>query len=300
AVLLVSYEATITTAFKAFAKKFLTKRRAMLTLDESHRIKSASSKVKMTVVAMGAYAPYRRIMTGTPVEVPPDIYSQIRFLSPDFWKRKGLPTKTEFDNYFCIFQDRKFGARQFKQVVGYRNLETLAKWVGETGYRVTMEMAGIHLPPITYTKRYHEMFPEQRRMYDDLRSEFRTEFADGKEVEAEAAITRLLRLQQVICGYLGTGPGEPIRAIDPKKNPRLEVAVDDILLDLPHQALVWCRFTEDVDQLMRALGKKAARYDGQVDADGRSFAKAAFQKGDIQFMVLTDAGAEGITLAGAK
>jgi SNF2 family DNA or RNA helicase len=249
---------------------------------------------------MGGHAKYRRILTGSPVELPPDIYAQLRFLSPDFWKSKKLPTAAEFDAMFCVQVERQFGGKQkFKQTVGYKNLEVLKGYVAETGYRITMDMAGIHLPPTIYSKRYYEMFPEQRRMYDELRSTYRTEFEDGVEIDGEAAITRLLRLQQIICGYCGTGPGEPIKRISEKENPRLDLALETIE-DLPHQVLIWCKFIFDCDQLAGALGKQALRYDGTVDNDGRERAKKAFQAGDIKYLIMTDAGAEGLTLVGAK
>lgn len=300
AVLVVAYESTITKAFKTFAKRLLTKRRAMMVLDESHRIKSATSKVKTTVVAMGAYAPYRRILTGTPIEIPPDLYSQLRFLDPLFWKNKGLPTKAEFDNLFCVTVNRSFGPRSFKQIVGYKNIDLLAKWTAETGYIMSLEDAGITLPPVTYSKHYHEMLPEQRRIYNELRDESRTLLTNGDELVAEAAITRLLRLQQIICGYVSLEAEQPIQRIDPNRNTRLEVAVDEILKDLTTQAIIWARFTEDISQLCDALGNKAVRYDGQVDSDGRALAKKRFQSGDAQYIVMSDAGAEGLTLVGSK
>lgn len=299
-VLVAAYEGATTEVFKAYMRRFFAKKRTFMVLDESHRIKKRDGKRKQTIVAMGGHARYRRILTGSPVEQPPDIYAQIRYLSPVFWKEKGLGTAAEFDAMFCVQVDRQFHGRpSFKQTVGYKNLDILQKYVSETGYRITMEMAGIHLPPVTYTKRYYEMFPEQRRMYEELRETYRTEFADGLEIDGEAAITRLLRLQQIICGYVGTGPGEPIRRISDKENPRLDLALE-VLEDLPHQALIWCKFLFDCDQLADALGKEALRYDGTVDSDGREFAKKAFQKGDIKYLIMTDAGAEGLTLVGAK
>jgi SNF2 family DNA or RNA helicase len=303
AILLVPYEACITPAFKLFFKKFLTKRKAMLVLDESHRIKSATSRIKHTLVAMGAYAPYRRILTGTPIEVPPDIYSQIRFLDPEFWKKKGLPTKAEFDAMFCVYGDQAYGrgAKMYKPVVGYRNIETLATWVKETGYQMTLGDAGIVLPPVIYSKRYHALTSEQKRAYNELRDECRTILASGDLLETEVAMTKLLRLQQIICGYVSTEAEQPIQRINPDgKNPRLEVAVDDVLLELPHQAIIWARFTEDINQLMDALGRDAVRYDGQVGSDDRARAKAAFQKGDKKYIVMSEAGAEGLTLVGSK
>lgn len=300
-VLLVSYEGTITDKFKKWFKKFLKARKAMLVLDESHRIKGAESKTKISLVAMGNYVPYRRILTGTPVEKPPDIYSQVRFLDPEFWKRKGFPTKAEFDAYFCTFEDGYGRGRSFKRVTGYRNIDKLAEWVGELGYRMTLEDAGIKLPPVLYSKRYHTLTPAQRKAYDEVTEECRTILQSGDLLETEQAMTKLLRLQQIICGYVATEAEQPVQKIDPDgKNPRLEVAVDDILLELPHQAIVWARFTEDINQLMHALGDKAVRYDGQVDDDGRARAKLAFQQGDKQFIVMSDAGSEGLTLTGSK
>lgn len=316
AVLLVAYEATITDKFKAYMRRFFAKRRVFMVLDESHRIKGRNAHVSKTLVAMGKHAAYRRILTGTPVEIPPDVYKQLKFLDQNFWHKHGFPTSTEFDSYFCEFEEKNFIRRGaggkiiigkdgkplrniFQQTVGYKNIDKLREIVATTGYRITMEMAGIHLPPVVYSKRYYEMFPQQRKMYDELREKYKTEFEDGQEITAEAAITRLLRLQQIICGYVGTGPGEPIRRIDEAKNPRLDLALE-ILEDLPHAALVWCRFTSDVDCLVDALGKQAVRYDGKVDNDGRALAKAAFQAGDAKYMVMTSAGAEGLTLVNAK
>ncbi len=298
-VLLVSYEATITEPFKTYMRRFFAKKTVMMVLDESHRIKGRNSKVKKTLTAMGGHARYRRILSGTPTEKPVDLYSQLRFLSTEFWKSKGFDTATSFDARYCVQVEQKFHGRPvFKQTVGYQNLEELRDYVAETGYSMTLEEAGIHLPPIIYSKRYHEMFPEQRKAYENLRDEFIHEFEDGQVVDAESAITRLLRLQQVICGYVGTGAGEPIRMIDPKRNPRLELCVEEILSDLDGQAIVWSRFTEDISQLCDALGKDACRYDGQVNEDDRALAKAAFQAGDKKYIVMSSAGAEGLTLLG--
>lgn len=323
-VLLVAYEATITDTFKTYMRRFFAKRKSVfMCLDESHRIKGRNAQVKKTLVAMGCHAKYRRILTGTPVEVPPDVFSQLRFLKQSYWKERGFDTSVEFDAYFCEFEEKNFikrgkgGAiifgkdgrpeRNIFQAIKtdesgkkiFKNIDQLQKMVAESCSRLTLEDAGIHLPPITYTKRYYDMFPEQRRMYQELQAEFRTEFEDGMEVDAEAAITRLLRLQQIICGYVGTGPGEPIRRIDEDKNPRLDLALE-VLEDLPHQALIFCRFTEDINQLCNALEGQCVRYDGQVDNDGRALAKRRFQGGDVKFMILSEAGAEGLTLIGAK
>lgn len=317
-VLLVAYEATITETFKAYMKRFFAKRKSVfMCLDEAHRIKGRDAHVKKTLVAMGRYASFRRILTGTPVEKPPDVYSPLRFLDQEFWKKKGFSTSSEFDTYFCEYEEKSFLKRGaggkivfdhktgqplrnvFQAVTGYKNIDRLREMVSTICTRLTLEDAGIYLPEVTYTKRYYEMFPEQRRMYEQLCEQYRTEFRDGTELEAEAAMTRLLRLQQIICGYAATGPGEPIKRIDDKKNPRLDLLLE-ITEDLTDPAIIWCKFIEDCNQICTALGDQAVRYDGTVDNDGRAQAKSRFQSGDVKFIVMTVAGAEGLTLTQAK
>lgn len=316
-ILFVAYEACITDKFKAFKKQVYEKRKSVfLCLDESHRIKGRTAHVRKTLTATGDRSAYRRILTGTPLETPPDLYGQVRFLERTFWESKGFPTSVEFDAHFCEYEEKSFVQRAkgggivrdkdgmpkrnlVQLIKGYKNIDILKEYLKEIGVRLTLEQAGIHLPPVTYSKRYYEMFPEQRRMYDDLKTKFRTEFEDGVVVDAQAAITRLLRLQQIICGYVGVEQDEPVRMIDPKKNPRLDLCLETVE-DLPHQVLIWCRFVNDVSQVVDALGKEARRYDGQADEDDRLYAKQAFQAGDLKYLVLTDAGAEGLTLVGAK
>lgn len=299
-ILLVSYESSITAGFKLFAKKFLAKRKTFMVLDESHRIKSATSKVKSTLVAMGKHAPYRRILTGTPLEKPPDLWPQGKFVLPGFWKSKGIGSLTEFNAMFCVQVDRSFGARSFKQTVGYKNLDVLSKWVKELGYRLSLDDVGIHLPPVIYSKRYFTMTAEQQRVYDEFREECRTILASGDLLETDVAMTKILRLQQIAGGYVSCEASQPTQMINPDgKNPRVDCTME-IADQLTTQCLIFARFTKDIDSLMNGLGARAVRYDGQVDADDRARAKAAFQNGDKQFMVLSDAGAEGLTLVGSK
>jgi SNF2 family DNA or RNA helicase len=70
---------------------------------------------------------------------------------------------------------------------------------------------------------------------------------------------------------------------------------------LPHKAIFWGRFNNDIDLMMDVLGERAVRYDGTVDEDARARAKDDFQKGDAQWFVAKQQSAgEGLTLHAAK
>lgn len=310
--LCISYEASITKAARTYLERFMKHRKVFLVLDESHRIKGMKSLTKMWLTALGRRSVYRRAMTGTPLEKPEDIYTQIRFLDNDFWASHGMKTSTEYRNRYCMFKgrdvpDRRPGARPgnrmiIQQVVDSKNLDELAKYVGEVSHRLTLETAGVVLPPQCYQKYYCELTPEQHRVYRELKSSSRTLLCSGDELKAESVMVRMLRLQQIICGYVACEAEQPVQRINSDgKNPRLDLCVDEILAGLTHQAIVWSRFREDVTQLCGALGSRAVRFDGTLSDDEKSANKKRFLAGDAQFLVGNqDSGGTGLNLLCAK
>jgi SNF2 family DNA or RNA helicase len=303
--LLMSYEGFNTERAKKYVWKFLRQRRVLYILDEAHNIKSPGAKRTKSIVASGKYAPYRRILTGTPVAQGPfDIYSQLKFLDDDFWKQYGFANfgvfKFHFGDWFTADDCKRLHGYDpgFDKLVRYKNIEQLNEILASVSTRVMKEDV-LDLPPKLYSKRYHDMTKEQRQLYENLRDDFMAEFADGAVIDGQLAITRLLRLQQIVCGYAQTDGEEPIRMIG-DKNPRLDL-LEDIASGLTHQGIIWARFTRDIDQIMSVLGDKACRYDGSVTDDEAQEAKEAFQAGDFQWFVGNpQKGATGLTLVQAK
>ena len=179
--------------------------------------------------------------------------------------------------------------RTIEIVVGYRDLDKLHAMIQPISTRLTKEQAGLSLPPKLYTRRVFEMAPEQRHIYDQLRREFMVELEGGKLITAAIAMVRVTRLQQVACGYLpdpDDPSGETKIPIPGIRNPRLE-AFTDWLEDLGgQQAIVWCRFTYDVDLITRELGPaRCVRYDGEVNEKGKATALELFRGGKRQVCV---------------
>ena len=130
---------------------------------------------------------------------------------------------------------------------------------------------------------------------------------DGELWTMELALTRLLRLQQVTCGYLPTldpePDDEPYKVL-PGKNIRLET-LKELCEETPHQGIIWARFTKDVDLIMELLNSEgmggAVRYDGQVNEDERANSIDRFRAQEVQWFVgKASVGGEGLTLTEAK
>jgi SNF2 family DNA or RNA helicase len=173
-------------------------------------------------------------------------------------------------------------------VVGYRELDKLHEMIQPLSTRLTKEQAGLNLPPKLYQRLVFDMVPEQRRIYDQLRKEYMVELDNGVLITAELAMVRILRLQQVACGYLPNPDdpkGEPI-SVPKGENPRL-AAFTDWLEDIgSQQVIVWGRFTRDVDLITRTLGPpRCVRYDGQVSQKEKERSLDLFMSGKRQICV---------------
>jgi hypothetical protein len=284
---------------KEAAKQFLVDRRCMFVLDESARIKGPDTKRTKRVMAASKYAPFKRILTGTPVPNSPfDVYTQLKFLDADVWRRIGCGTYAAFKAMFGVWieHERKDNGQRFKQLVDYQNLATLNKIVDSMGERLLKDEV-LDLPPKLYDKRTFDMSPEQKRIYDELKREFVIWLDNGDAVTAPLAITRMLRLQQVTSGYCPTDDGKVLR-IEP--NARLACLMD-LLEDVPHQAIIWAKFQDDIDQISEAIGDDCVVYDGRVSQTDREIRREAFKAGDVKYFVANPAAAgEGLTLHMAK
>jgi len=338
AFLAISYDAFMTKKGKNYIWKFLKKRRVFYVLDESHNVKSPGAKRTISIVASGVYARFRRLLTGTPVANGPfDVYSQMKFLEADFWKPHGFYTFAEFKSHFGEFEKKDIyvaggDKREIDVLLNYRNLDELYEILDKAGSRVTKDEV-LDLPPKLFSKRYFDLTAEQEKHYNELKTQFMTEvggdvkcseckgtgvyqtdlfeescpscggYGEVKHVvDAPLAITRLLRLQQVTCGYLPTGDEQKLTPLG-NRNPRLET-LHEIIEPLGHKSIIWARFTHDIDLIMDMLeriGRRPVRYDGKISAEECARSKEAFQHGDATDFVGNPAkGKEGLTLWQAR
>jgi SNF2 family DNA or RNA helicase len=288
AVLCMNIEATRTSKGKDFARKFLSKRKVIIGVDESTDIKTPGSKQSRSTKALGRLAKMRRILTGTPGK-PMEQYAQISFLSPHILDTTSYAA---FKAEYGIWEPRETGeGKTYTALVGHRNINKLNKLLEPHIFRVTREEAFPNMPPKVYTKRFIELSREQRRMYKELRDSFITAFADGSTVTATHVLTRMLRLQQIACGYVPVDYGflqegdsiakiteevQPARII-PGPNPRLE-ALEAVLEDTEGKAIVYCRFRLDFTLIKDLLSSGTfVEYHGQVPGPERAEAISRFQ-----------------------
>tara|TARA_R100000655_G_scaffold18397_3_gene38726 strand:+ start:652 stop:2346 length:1695 start_codon:yes stop_codon:yes gene_type:complete len=260
----------------------------LLVVDESSRIKRPGAKRTKFITQIGKEAKYRRILTGTPVtKGPEDVYSQFKFLDPYIL---GYESFYSFRARYCVM-----GGYENKQIIAYNNIDELTKSIEGHSYRV-LKKDCLDLPDKIYQRAYVDLSDAQRRLYNTMKDDWVVDYQEDT-IEAPEAITRLLRLQQITCGWFPSDEPVPID----EKNPRLEL-LKELLSDIDGKVIIWARFRADLRAIESELGELAVAYHGGVSNDDRAHAVDAFQNDPkIKYFVgQPQSGGIGLTLTAAS
>ena len=297
-VLIMNVEAFSTKKGLTFAAKFLNSHETMMAIDESTTIKNPEAKRTKAIVALGKYAKYRRILTGSPVTKSPlDLYKQCEFLDEfllDFSSYYAFRTR------YAVMKTANFGGRSVQIVTGYRNLGELSEKLENFSYRVLKEDC-LDLPDYTYVKRIIHLTPEQQKLYDQMKQIALTEM-DGKMMTTKSAMTQLMRLHQITCGHFTADDG----SIKKIKNERLDALIS-ILQEVENKAVIWAHYRNDIASIIEAVEKTFGKesyvtYYGDTTTEDRQNAIKQIQdkNSKVRFIIGTpQTGGYGITLTGA-
>lgn len=301
-------EALATKKGYAFAKEFLIAHKAILVVDESSVIKNHKAIRTKNILKLRTYAVKRRILTGTPVtQGPLDVFTQFNFLDPTIL---GMSSYYGFRNRYAIMREMQVrvanGTRSFMQIVGYTNMDELKELIAPHSFRV-LKSDCLDLPDKLYQKRYVYLSEKQRKIYAQLKKEVMAEF-DGTVMTAPMAMTKLMRMQQVIGGYFTpdvdilTGREIPPQAID-VKNTRVE-ALAELVSEIQGKIIIWARFNPERNDIVKRLrdeyGEEAVvEYHGSIDSATRAENVTKFQDPTHParfFVGNVQAGGKGLTL----
>ena len=114
-ILIMNVEAFSTDKGKKYAASFLRCHKSMTAIDESTTIKNPKAKRTKNILEIAKLAPYRRIMTGSPVTRNPlDLYTQCEFLDP---RHLDFSSYYAFRNRYAEMKTMHVSGRSI-QVVG--------------------------------------------------------------------------------------------------------------------------------------------------------------------------------------
>ena len=209
---------------------------------------------------------------------------------------------TTFRNKYCVTEGWTGG-----KVVGYQNLDKLREKAAAFTLR-RLKKDVLDLPPKNYIPILVEMNQTQRRIYNRVESEIRTEIETDQgniTVSMFHAITRLTRLLQVADGVVSNG--DQVTFLPKRDNAKLR-ALDDIIddqLEAKKKTVIWTRYRTAANGIldhMIARGVICARIVGGQTPNARAEEIRRFQEDD-DCMVLVgviQAGGIAITITSAQ
>ena len=221
----------------------------MIICDESSKIKNSQAKQSKALHRLGKISKHNMILTGTPVTNNPlDFFSQYKFLDESI-----------FGGSYYAFRARYavMGGYGHYQVVGYRNLPELTEKAHSIAFRITKKEA-LDLPEQIDTKRYVELEPIGRSIYDQVEKESYAELEHG-EIVTTNVLTKLLRLSQITGGFIKDEFNELAEQVSSAKLEALEEIVEECL-DAGKKLVVFARFIPEIDAIAKMLKRYGIKY----------------------------------------
>ena len=298
-ILIMNVEALSTKKGKQFAEKFLSCHKTLMTIDESTTIKNPGAIRTKTIIGLGKYVLYKRILTGSPVTKSPlDLYTQCWFLDPWLLDQQSYYS---FRTKYALTRKINVNGRQIEIVVAYRNLGELSEKLKPFSHRVLKDDC-LDLPPKTFMKRTIQLTDEQKKVYDQMKKLALAEL-NGKMITTVNVITQLMRLHQITCGHFKSDDG----VTQTLKSNRLDELMD-VLSEMEGKAVIWAHYRYDIEVIVEAIKKEygdksVVTYYGDTSTDDRQKAIKLIQdpESSVRFIVGTpQTGGYGITLTGAS
>ena len=297
-ILVMNVEAFSTKKGVDFAARFLNSHNTFMVIDESTTIKNPGAKRTKNIVALGKYAKYRRIMTGSPVTKSPlDLYKQCEFLDEYLLDHSSYYT---FRTRYAVMRKANFNGRSVEIVVGYKNLGELSDKLKPFSYRVLKDDC-LDLPKKTFMKRVITLSAEQEKVYKQMKQMALAQL-NGKLLTTANALSQLMRLHQITCGHFKANDG----STQVLKNNRLN-ELSELLEEVEGKAIIWAHYQYDVQTILDAIKKEYGEeavvdYYGKTPNEERQDNIQKFQSDPrCRFLVGTPStGGYGLTLTAAS
>lgn len=280
---------------KPFSEKLLKVPIDCVICDESHRIKSPSSKCSMYLARLGKKVENRYIFTGTPsTESPVDVYAQYRFLDPSIFGTRFNVFRDHYEN-IDVTRTSFAGYRVLDKKQPYKNLEELREKVYSCAYYVespltlpdTVDVTVPFTPNSAVIKAYKDI--DKEGVYED---------EDGV-IEINNALVKSLREQELLSGYLPLEQGftEHVKKrIDTCRRDTLKAMLEEI--PLGEKVVIFAKFRHDFDEI-QSVCKDLKRSYGEISGVRNDYDK--WKDGKINTVAVHyRSGAESISLVQAR
>jgi len=267
-VFVTNYESLLMKDLFACFQKFAPR---ILVWDESHRLKSQKAeRTKQADLLSNPYdlknkralpKPYTIMLSGSPVlKDPMDLFMQFKIMDGGRtfgWNIRAFRAKYFRDRNAGMPKDKYFPKWEVMSLKkdGMDGIGEIQKLMARLSNSVTKEEC-LDLPPEIDEVVEVPMSKEQERLYNEMKKDLIT-FYNSKACVASLAITKALRMMQILTGYIPVqNPGEDDEQIlmEIKDNARITKYKEwlEEMLDMGQSVLVWAVFHHNYKALREA------------------------------------------------
>ena len=260
----------------------------LVVVDESHRIKSASSNVSRLLSRIGHVVPRRVILTGTVMPTSPvDVFGQWRFLAPyAFGSTRADGTRRTatfgaFKSRYCIY-----GGWMGKEITGFQRLDEMQDIMAENA-EVARKEDALDLPETTDVTVPVHLSPRESKAYAEMKSDLSVQISSDSFATETSRLTQMLRLRQITSGFIKDDHGE-LQHIGSSKARTIASLVSDTLTG-EKRIVIFALFRAEIDLLADLLdepGTEVQVITGDTSAQERQRMRKRFGSDDPQRMVM--------------
>lgn len=293
AIVITNYESV---QMKEFYAQLLQWSPAIFVADESQRLKDSSSVRAKAIYPLAHAARRRFIMTGTSITNDMlEIFGQFKALDPKIFGASFFDFKKRF------FYDKNAHMPKHVHFPDWQPLPTTEKKLGEIIGSVSVQAKKsecLDLPELLKIPVLVPLTNQQQAVYESMKKAFVAEL-NGKVTVAEFAMTKTLRLQQILAGYIlpDDGSEEPVWI---GNNPRLQALADKLDAIGKQKTIIWTTFKptyRKIGKLCEDQGSKVAFLTGEQSITEKQQSIEDFCRGDVDRLVANPAaGGVGVNL----
>lgn len=273
----------------------------ILVCDESQRLKNPQSVRAKAVAVLADKTAHNYALTGTPVlQSAMDLFMQFRVLDrgQTFGKNFYGFRATYFEDVNSAFKGKQsYFPKWEARATAYDALQAKIK---SKAIRV-LKKDCLDLPPLVRQQVNVALTPEQAKAYKEMYNEYIT-FIESKSGEpravvAQMAVTKALRLQQIVSGFVKDEEGNIIRFDNVPRLAALKELLDDLVVSGNQKVIVWATFKENykmIAEVCDALGIKYTSIHGDIKQSERESNMQEFRTNQEVGVMIANQGAGGV------
>ncbi|EGY4491843.1 DEAD/DEAH box helicase [Listeria monocytogenes] len=270
-----------------------------LVIDESHEFKNPKSIRAQRLMKLTSQIKYKNTLTGTPITQGMwDLYTQMYLLDPRILK---YPSFHSFAKAHL-----KYSAKYPDQIDCMVDQEYVIDHIKPYVFQVTKKEC-LDLPPKTYSNRYFYPFHEEEFYYTyNMVKKIMIDKLDVYQPNANIIFMMLTYLHQISSGHfkrrIKTKEGE-VLSFNYSSNCRANLLTEVLDgLDLSsNKAIIFYRYTKDLDYIKLDLKTNFTVYNGKLNEKEKSRNLKQFQSKDCNLLVANiQSGSTGLNLQHAN